>query len=220
MLYLENNASEKASVEERYPDNVPGPFYCDTQCLDCDVCRDTAPYNFTRNDDGGYSYVYKQPTTIEELLACTEAMEACGVVAVGNDGGPVGDWFTPNDLILFYELQNSPTLQTFLNYVAQGGDLNTAFRLAAQYGTVETINALLDMGADINHQSPLDGSTALMFAVRGRDLEMVDCLINRNADVHWCNSKGETVMDQFEQSKKLPDLKAKLLAVGAIPTQK
>lgn len=220
MLYLENNNLGNATVEDRYPDNVPGPIYCDTQCLDCDVCRDTAPYNFTRNDDGGYSYVYKQPTTIEELLACHEAIEACAVGAVGNNGGPVDGFFTANDLVFFYGLQNSPTLQTFLNYVEQGGDLNTAFRLAAQYGTVETITVLLDMGADINHQSPLDGSTALMFAVRGQDLKMVDCLINRNADVHLCNSKGETVMDQLEQWKRFPDLKAKLLAAGAVPNQK
>jgi hypothetical protein len=30
------------------------------------LCRETAPANFTRSDDGGYSYVSKQPTTPEE----------------------------------------------------------------------------------------------------------------------------------------------------------
>ncbi len=75
-----------ASFEDRYPDNVPGMFYVDTQCIDCDVCRDTAPNNFTRNDDGGYSYVYKQPETDEEMEQCQEAMDACPVEAIGNDG--------------------------------------------------------------------------------------------------------------------------------------
>ncbi len=33
----------------------------DNQCIDCDLCRETAPDNYKRNDDGGYSYVHKQP---------------------------------------------------------------------------------------------------------------------------------------------------------------
>ncbi len=76
-----------ASVDDKYPDNAPGMFYVDTQCIDCDVCRDTAPNNFTRNDDGGYSYVFKQPETDEEMEQCQEAMDACPVEAIGNDGG-------------------------------------------------------------------------------------------------------------------------------------
>ncbi|MFQ3580320.1 MAG: ferredoxin [Chloracidobacterium sp.] len=76
-----------ASVDDKYPDNAPGMFYVDTQCIDCDVCRDTAPSNFTRNDDGGYSYVFKQPETDEEMEQCQEAMDACPVEAIGNDGG-------------------------------------------------------------------------------------------------------------------------------------
>jgi ferredoxin len=75
-----------ASVDDKYPDNVPGTFYVDTQCIDCDVCRDTAPGNFTRNDDGGYSFVYKQPESDEEAEQCQEAMDACPVEAIGNDG--------------------------------------------------------------------------------------------------------------------------------------
>src|SRR5262249_50286120 len=53
----------------------------------CDLCRETAPANFKRNDDGGHSYVYKQPETPEEEGLCKEAMEGCPVEAIGNDGG-------------------------------------------------------------------------------------------------------------------------------------
>ena len=70
----------------RYPDNVPGKFYVDDQCIDCDLCRETAPENFTRNEDGGYSYVYKQPTSADEDALCKEAMEGCPVEAIGSDG--------------------------------------------------------------------------------------------------------------------------------------
>lgn len=75
-----------ANKSDKYPDNVPGAFYVDTECIDCDVCRDTAPMNFTRQDDGGYSYVYKQPENDEELEQCKEAMESCPVEAIGSDG--------------------------------------------------------------------------------------------------------------------------------------
>ena len=42
--------------------------------------------NFRRSDEGGYSYVFKQPTTLEEEALCKEAMEGCPVEAIGNDG--------------------------------------------------------------------------------------------------------------------------------------
>ena len=67
----------------KQPQNVPGRFYVDTNCIDCDVCRDLAQNNFTREDDGGYSYVYKQPTTPQEEALCQEALEVCPVEAIG-----------------------------------------------------------------------------------------------------------------------------------------
>jgi ferredoxin len=75
-----------ASFSNKYNDNVPGKFYVDDQCIDCDLCRETAPDNFTRNEDGGYSYVYKQPVNAAEEALCKEAMEGCPVEAIGNDG--------------------------------------------------------------------------------------------------------------------------------------
>jgi len=75
-----------ADVANRYPENLPGKFYVDNQCIDCDLCRETAPSNFGRNDDGGYSYVYKQPTTPDEEKLCKEAMEGCPVEAIGDNG--------------------------------------------------------------------------------------------------------------------------------------
>ena len=54
-----------ADIANKYPDNVPGKYFVDNQCIDCDLCRETAPANFTRNEDGGYSYVFKQPGSPE-----------------------------------------------------------------------------------------------------------------------------------------------------------
>ena len=75
-----------AELEDKYEDNVAGRFYVDEQCIDCDLCRETAPANFSRNDDGGYSFVHKQPETPEEEELCREALEGCPVEAIGDDG--------------------------------------------------------------------------------------------------------------------------------------
>src|SRR5260370_39346232 len=78
-----------ADMANRYPENVVGKYYVDNQCIDCDLCRETAPNNFTRSDDGGYSYVFKQPETPEEEAQCREAMEGCPVEAIGDNGDTV-----------------------------------------------------------------------------------------------------------------------------------
>ncbi|MEM7697129.1 MAG: ferredoxin [Verrucomicrobiota bacterium] len=75
-----------ADLVDRYEDNTAGAYYVDDQCIDCDLCRETAPKNFTRNDYGGYSYVYKQPATAEEEALSEEAMDGCPVEAIGSDG--------------------------------------------------------------------------------------------------------------------------------------
>ena len=75
-----------ADKSEKQPENAPGAWYVDANCIDCDVCRETAPNNFTQQKDKGYSYVYKQPENDDELAQSREAMESCPVEAIGNDG--------------------------------------------------------------------------------------------------------------------------------------
>jgi ferredoxin len=75
-----------ADITQRVLENVPGRFYVDRTCIDCDLCRETAPGNFTRRDDEGYSYVYRQPESVAEEAACLAALEECPVEAIGNDG--------------------------------------------------------------------------------------------------------------------------------------
>lgn len=77
---------DMAEIDEKWPENVKGKFYVDEQCIDCDLCRETAPDFFTRNEDGGYSYVFKQPETPEGEALCMEALEGCPVEAIGDDG--------------------------------------------------------------------------------------------------------------------------------------
>jgi len=75
-----------ADRNNKNPENIPGAFYVDDDCIDCDICRTNAPEFFKRQDDGGYSYVYKQPVTPEEIALAEEALTGCPTDDIGNDG--------------------------------------------------------------------------------------------------------------------------------------
>ena len=75
-----------ADKDAKLPENASGKYYVDDTCIDCDACRATAPDNFARNEDGGYSFVSKQAENEEEEQLCVEAMEGCPVEAIGEDG--------------------------------------------------------------------------------------------------------------------------------------
>ena len=78
-----------ADPNDKVPGQAAGRFYVDTQCIDCDLCRETAPANFMRNEDECFSFVFKQPTTAEEEMLCKDAMDNCPVEAIGNDAPDV-----------------------------------------------------------------------------------------------------------------------------------
>jgi ferredoxin len=84
-LYI-HHLNFMADIANKYTDNVAGKYYVDNQCIDCDLCRETAPNNFKRNDDGGFSFVFKQPATPDEEAQCKEAQEGCPVEAIGANG--------------------------------------------------------------------------------------------------------------------------------------
>lgn len=73
-----------AQLNERLPQNVPGPIYVDSTCIDCDLCRTTAPEFYLRNADIGMTVVYRQPTTPEEIRLAQEALEGCPTESIGN----------------------------------------------------------------------------------------------------------------------------------------
>lgn len=77
-----------ATTTERLPQNIAGRYYVDSSCIDCDLCRNTAPAFFTRHDEIGFSIVHRQPVTPEELALAEEAREGCPTESIGNDGEP------------------------------------------------------------------------------------------------------------------------------------
>ncbi|MEP4078832.1 ferredoxin [Haloferula sp.] len=75
-----------ADNTDKNPLNVPGKYYNDTTCIDCDLCREIAPAFFTRDDEEGMSFVWKQPLTAAQILLAEEALNACPSETIGNDG--------------------------------------------------------------------------------------------------------------------------------------
>lgn len=70
----------------KFSDNISGKYYVDDQCIACDACVVEAPGFFTMNDNDGHAYVKNQPQTSDEIAECENAMAACPVEAIGNDG--------------------------------------------------------------------------------------------------------------------------------------
>lgn len=75
-----------ANRNNRHPANVPGAYYVDDTCIDCDQCRSLAPQFFLRQEASGSSYVHRQPRNAEETEAAEEALRQCPTDTIGNDG--------------------------------------------------------------------------------------------------------------------------------------
>jgi glyoxylase-like metal-dependent hydrolase (beta-lactamase superfamily II)/ferredoxin len=66
----------------RLPENVPGDFFVDSTCIDCDACRIFAPDVFS--DERDQSFVFHQPENDEELLAAQKALITCPTASIGS----------------------------------------------------------------------------------------------------------------------------------------
>jgi len=75
-----------ANRNEKTAGNAAGAFYVDRSCIDCDLCRNTAPATFARNDEIGMTVVNQQPATPEEILLAKTAAEDCPNSSIGMDG--------------------------------------------------------------------------------------------------------------------------------------
>ena len=75
-----------AEKADRLPQNAVGAYYVDSSCIDCDLCRTTAPALFQRDDQIGLSVVRRQPATPEEIALAEEALGGCPTESIGNDG--------------------------------------------------------------------------------------------------------------------------------------
>jgi glyoxylase-like metal-dependent hydrolase (beta-lactamase superfamily II)/ferredoxin len=75
--------SGMARLEARLPQNVPGEFFVDSTCIDCDTCRHVAPSVFDRAEGIEQSYVFHQPAGSEEFDRALMALVACPTASIG-----------------------------------------------------------------------------------------------------------------------------------------
>lgn len=69
------NGSKHARKE-----NVPGSFFVDHTCIDCDTCRWMAPKTFHRA--GEQSAVHQQPTSDEDVVRAYQALLSCPTFSI------------------------------------------------------------------------------------------------------------------------------------------
>jgi glyoxylase-like metal-dependent hydrolase (beta-lactamase superfamily II)/ferredoxin len=71
-----------ASTAKRLEANVPGDFFVDSTCIDCEACRWIAPKSF--DYQGGMSRVFHQPESSAEERRALMALVACPTASIGS----------------------------------------------------------------------------------------------------------------------------------------
>jgi glyoxylase-like metal-dependent hydrolase (beta-lactamase superfamily II)/ferredoxin len=70
-----------ANLQQRLPENVPGDFFVDSTCIDCDTCSQLAPSIF--RDHGDQCSVYHQPQNDSEVQLAMMALVSCPTGSIG-----------------------------------------------------------------------------------------------------------------------------------------
>ena len=70
-----------AAAAQRLAANVPGEFFVDSSCIDCDACRWIAPQVF--DESAEQSRVYRQPESAADARAAELALVACPTGSIG-----------------------------------------------------------------------------------------------------------------------------------------
>jgi len=73
-----------ANPQKRLSENVPGEFFVDSTCIDCDTCRQLAPDVFAEGAE--YSFVHRQPTDATQKRRSLRALLACPTGSIGSLG--------------------------------------------------------------------------------------------------------------------------------------
>ena len=80
-----------ARAAARLSENVAGPFFVDSTCIDCGACRVIDPRHFRRGASG-LSLVHRQPESPEDETRALMALVACPTSSIGTeprrDAGP------------------------------------------------------------------------------------------------------------------------------------
>jgi glyoxylase-like metal-dependent hydrolase (beta-lactamase superfamily II) len=120
-----------ARVADRLADNVPGPFFVDSTCIDCGACRIVAPRHFRRSP-GGLSIVHRQPETDADRTRALMALVACPTSSIGTD--PLRD--TAPGVTAFPELLDEASQVYFCGFTAESSFGATSYFVRREDGNV------------------------------------------------------------------------------------
>jgi glyoxylase-like metal-dependent hydrolase (beta-lactamase superfamily II)/ferredoxin len=100
-----------ANIARQVPENVPGDFFVDDTCIDCDTCRQIAPSVYAEGD--GHAYVHAQPVTPADRRDALYALVSCPTGSIGSRGGDrpqavMDDFPLPVEDEVYYCGFNSP----------------------------------------------------------------------------------------------------------------
>ena len=79
--FVGDNGYSMANIQQRLPENVPGDFFVDASCIDCDTCSQLAPAIF--RDHGEQCSVHRQPSDDLETRLAMMALVACPTGSIG-----------------------------------------------------------------------------------------------------------------------------------------
>jgi glyoxylase-like metal-dependent hydrolase (beta-lactamase superfamily II) len=100
-----------ASLAKLLPQNVPGEFFVDSTCIDCDTCRQLAQRTF--GETGEFSFVQQQPADAQQTHEALRALVCCPTGSIGTRGSNrakevLGDFPLRIDCDVYYCGFNSP----------------------------------------------------------------------------------------------------------------
>jgi glyoxylase-like metal-dependent hydrolase (beta-lactamase superfamily II)/ferredoxin len=100
-----------ANFKKRVVENVPGDFFVDSTCIDCDTCRQIAPQVFGEAIES--AYVSHQPESSEDRCHALHALVSCptgsiGCLGPGNPKAVMGDFPLLIEEPVYYCGFNSP----------------------------------------------------------------------------------------------------------------
>ncbi len=73
-----------ANIKKRVPESVPGEFFVDSTCIDCDTCRQIAPAVF--REAATTAYVHHQPGDEADREAALRRIVCCPTGSIGSLG--------------------------------------------------------------------------------------------------------------------------------------
>ncbi len=116
-----------ANPKKRVPENVPGDYFVDSTCIDCDACRQIAPEVF--GEAAETSYVHRQPVAPAERRQALHALLACPTGSIGCLGkddpkAVMEDFPLPVEEPVYYCGYNSPKSYGGNSYFVRRDDGN------------------------------------------------------------------------------------------------